>query len=308
MDARSQRSPTTPHGATRSPVAIGLAALVVLALVGFGWLAVQAHVAAPSPSADLTSANQSPSTGPASAAVQPESEPVTERLRVEVIGVAPHDREAFTQGLLWHEGTLYESTGLHGRSSLRQVDRATGEVRRLVHLDPTLFAEGLARVGNRLIQITWKEGVALVYDLQTLERVDQLNYSGEGWGLCYDGERLIMTDGSSNLTMRDPQTFSPTGSIAVMLEGRPIDRLNELECVGNRVYANVWMTDMILRIDPRSGRVEAVIDASNLLSPEERRTADVLNGIAYDPEREVFLITGKLWPKLFEVRFVPPPS
>jgi glutaminyl-peptide cyclotransferase len=275
----------------------------VLALVVIGWIAGNAQVAAPS-----SAASRSPAARPASIAVQPETEPLVERLRVEVLRVAPHDREAFTQGLLLHEGRLYESTGLHGRSSLRQVDRASGEVLRQIRLDPIFFAEGLARVGNRLIQITWKEEVALVYDLQTLERVDQLRYSGEGWGLCYDGERLIMTDGSANLTMRDPQTFAAIGTVAVTLEGRSMERLNELECVGDRVYANVWMTDLILRIDPRSGRVEAVIDASNLLSPEERRTADVLNGIAYDPEQDVFLITGKLWPRLFEVRFVALPS
>jgi glutaminyl-peptide cyclotransferase len=287
----------------RPPLIAGIAGFVVLALAIVGWFAANAHVAAPLPGANRLLANL-----PVSSTVAPESEPTVERLRVEVHGTVPHDREAFTQGLLWYAGALYESTGLHGRSSLRQVDRATGEVQRQVRLDPTLFAEGLARVGNRLIQITWTEGVALVYDLQTFDRVDQFRYNGEGWGLCFDGERLIMTDGSSNLTMRDPQTFAVMGTVPVTLEGRPVERLNELECVGDRVYANVWMTDMIMRIDPRSGRVDAVIDAANLLSPEERRMSDVLNGIAYDPEQDIFLITGKLWPKLFEVRFVPPPA
>ena len=228
-----------------------------------------------------------------------------ERLRVQVLAVLSHDRGAFTQGLLWDNGALYESTGLYARSSLRQLDRTTGEVVRAIPLDPRLFGEGLTQVGDRLIQLTWMEGVALVYDLRTFERLGQLSYEGEGWGLCYDGERLIMSDGSSSLALRDAQTFERIGSITVILDGRPVERLNELECVGDRVYANVWQTDTILRIDARTGRVDAVIDASALLAPPDRLGADVLNGIAYDAEKDVFLITGKLWPRLFEVRFVP---
>jgi glutaminyl-peptide cyclotransferase len=209
---------------------------------------------------------------------------------------------------VWYDGALYESTGLYGRSTLRKVDRATGEVLRQTQLDPVYFGEGLGRVDDRLIQITWREGTAHVYQLHTFERVDQYRYDGEGWGLCFDGERLIMTDGGSNLTLRDPRTFEVTGTVPVTLEGRPVDRLNELECVRDKLYANIYMTDQIVRIDPRSGRVEALIDAGNLLSQEERRGTDVLNGIAYDPDQDLFLITGKLWPKLFEVRFVPASS
>jgi len=231
------------------------------------------------------------------------SEASVQRLRVEVIAVLPHDRGAFTQGLLWHAGNLYESTGLQGASSLRQLDE-TGDVMRIVRLDPVLFGEGLARVGDRLIQITWQHGIALVYDLHSFEKVHEFRYTGEGWGICYDGQRLVMSDGSSGLSLRDPQTFEVVGTIAVTLEGRPIDRLNELECVGDHVYANVWLTDTIVRIDQRTGRVDATIDASGLLTREERLGADVLNGIAFDLDRDRFLITGKLWPKLFEVRFV----
>jgi glutaminyl-peptide cyclotransferase len=233
------------------------------------------------------------------------SDAAVEQLRPQVLAVFPHDRGAFTQGLLLHEGSLYESTGLYGRSTLRQVDPRTGDVKRVVSLAPTLFGEGLARVDDRLIQITWQHGVAPVYNLLTFEQVGQFTYSGEGWGLCYDGQRLVMSNGSSNLTFRDPQTFAVAGTVGVTLKGQPVERLNELECVGQHVYANVWQTDTIVRIHAETGRVDATIDASGLLSPEDRIGVDVLNGIAYDPERDVFLITGKLWPRLFEVRFVP---
>ncbi len=292
-----------------------LAGAVILGLAILGWLAAHAYGGAPptsSTSAGSAAVSQQapppaggafPATGDTGASAA--SEAPAQRLRVQVLGSEPHDRGAFTQGLVLDDGNLYESTGLYGRSSLREVDRATGEVRRQVQLDPATFAEGLARVGDRLIQLTWQQGVAFVYDLATLERLDQYSYTGEGWGLCYDGARLVMSDGSSSLTFRDPQTFVPTGTVSVTLDGRSIERLNELECVGDRVYANVWMTDEIVRIDPSTGHADAVIDASNLLAPSERLGADVLNGIAYDPDQDVFLITGKLWPRLFEVRFIP---
>ncbi len=292
-----------------------LAGAVILGLAILGWLAAHAYGGAPptsSTSAGSAAVSQQapppaggafPATGDTGASAA--SEAPAQRLRVQVLGSEPHDRGAFTQGLVLDDGNLYESTGLYGRSSLREVDRATGEVRRQVQLDPATFAEGLARVVDRLIQLTWQQGVAFVYDLATLERLDQYSYTGEGWGLCYDGARLVMSDGSSSLTFRDPQTFVPTGTVSVTLDGRSIERLNELECVGDRVYANVWMTDEIVRIDPSTGHADAVIDASNLLAPSERLGADVLNGIAYDPDQDVFLITGKLWPRLFEVRFIP---
>jgi glutamine cyclotransferase len=227
-----------------------------------------------------------------------------EQLRVEVLGSRPHDGQAFTQGLVWDDGTLYESTGLRGRSTVRRVNVETGQVEALLPLEPRFFGEGLALAGDRLVQITWQEGVALVYDRASLALVDTFAYSGEGWGLCYDGSRFVMSDGSSNLTFRDAHTFEALGTVAVTLRGRPVERLNELECVGDAVFANVWQTDMIVRIDARNGQVTADIDAAGLLSPADRAGADVLNGIAYDPGRDVFLITGKLWPRMFEVRFV----
>lgn len=231
-----------------------------------------------------------------------------ERLTVKVLSVRPHDPSAYTQGLVWDRGTLYESAGLYGRSSLRQVDPQSGQVVRRLDVPPGFFAEGLALVGNRLVQLTWKEGVAFVYDLRSFERTGEFHYQGEGWGLCDDGRRLVMSDGSDRLSFRDRQTFALLGGVDVQLDGSPARQLNELECVGGAVYANVWMSDQILRIDPASGRVTAAIDAGGLLDAAEQAQADVLNGIAYDPAKRTFLITGKLWPKLFEVVFVPAPG
>jgi glutaminyl-peptide cyclotransferase len=223
--------------------------------------------------------------------------------KVKVLASVPHDAAAYTQGLVWSEGTLYESAGQYGHSSLRQVDPKTGKVLHSVQVPAQYFAEGLARVGDRLIQLTWQEGTALIYDLATFERRGELPYSGEGWGLCFDGQRLIQSDGSNRLSFRDPATFATTGGVNVALDGRPVMNLNELECVDGMVYANVWQTDDILRIDPATGRVTDVIDASGLLTWKEAIRAEVLNGIAYKPETKTFLITGKYWPKMFEVVF-----
>jgi glutamine cyclotransferase len=231
--------------------------------------------------------------------------PSAERLRADVLSERHHDPSAFTQGLVLDGGWLYESTGMYGESTLREVDPQTGEVKRQVDLAPELFGEGLALVGDRLLQLTWRAQIALEYEQSTFDQTSQHTYSGEGWGLCFDGERLVMSDGSSDLTFRDANTFDVLGTLPVTLDGQPVQRLNELECVDGSVYANVWQTDTIVEIDATTGRVRATIDASGLLPPGERDQADVLNGIAYDPETDTFLVTGKWWPKLFEVRFVP---
>jgi glutaminyl-peptide cyclotransferase len=227
-----------------------------------------------------------------------------EALKVSVVRTYPHDRSAFTQGLIWRDGFLYESTGLVGRSSLRKVDVTTGSVKQQVPVPTPYFAEGLADVGNRLFQLTWRHGRVFLYDKNTLGRVGELAYEGEGWGLCHDGRSLVMSNGSDTLTVRSAATFAVTRTVKVTMGGRPLERLNELECVDGDVYANVWTTDSIVRIDMKSGTVTARIDASGLLAPAERFGVDVLNGIAYDPADRTFLITGKLWPKLFRVRFV----
>ncbi len=228
----------------------------------------------------------------------------TERLRVQIVQAYPHDPGAFTQGLVLAGGRLFESTGLEGRSSLREVDLATGRVVRQRDVAAPVFAEGLALVGARLFQITWKHETAYTYDRDTFKPGPSFPYTGEGWGLCHDGQDLVMSDGSARLTFRGPETFRVVREVIVREAGQPVEQLNELECVGPHVFANVWMTDRIVRIDPKSGAVTATIDAANLLSPAERYGTDVLNGIAHDPATDTFLITGKLWPKIFRVRFV----
>ncbi len=228
-----------------------------------------------------------------------------ERLKVQVLAEYPHDPTAFTQGLLVdREGILLESTGLRGASTLRRVELATGKILQQVKVDPRLFGEGLARVGEHLYQLTWEAEVGLLYQADTLAPAGQFHYAGEGWGLCFDGDQLIKSSGSSFLSFHDPKTFRETRRVQVTFEGRPVASLNELECVEGAVYANLWGTDHLVRIDPTSGRVTAIIDAAGLLTPRERLTADVLNGIAYDPANGVFYLTGKLWPKVFAVEFV----
>ena len=229
-----------------------------------------------------------------------------ELLRVDVVAKHPHDPDASTQGLLFWEGSFFESTGGYGSSTVREVEPSTGAVLRQTELDGGLFGEGLARVGSRLLQLTWREKTALEYERDTLVSTGSFSYEGEGWGLCHDGSRLVMSNGSGTLSFRDPLTFQKVGEVSVTREdGVPVARLNELECVGGQVLANVWGTDTLLRIEPASGAVTAVIDASGLLTAAERRSADTFNGIAYDAESERYFVTGKLWPWVFEVRFVP---
>ncbi|MGB9341098.1 MAG: glutaminyl-peptide cyclotransferase, partial [Polyangiales bacterium] len=228
-----------------------------------------------------------------------------EALRVRVLRSYPHDKDAFTQGLIWHDGAMFESTGQYGRSSLRKVRLEDGKVLAQRELDPGFFGEGLARVDAQLIQLTWRSGLALVSDLATLEKRRTLAYRGEGWGLCFDGTALVMSDGSSILEFRDAETMEIVRELSVLKNGHPVSRLNELECVGSEIYANIWQSNEILRIDSNTGRVTASIDAGGLLTRIESARADVLNGIAYKPDSKTFLLTGKLWPQLFEVELVP---
>jgi len=231
-----------------------------------------------------------------------------EDLVPKIISVMPHDTSAFTEGLILDHGTFYESTGQYGQSTLRQVDPQTGKVLRAIRLPDVAFGEGLALVGDRLIQLTWKEHTAFVYNRDTFDLIQTFSYTGEGWGLCFDGQDLYMSDGSSTITERDPQTFAPLRQIAVTEGGQPVVNLNELECVGDSLYENVWLTDTIVQIDKATGNVTEAIDAAGLLTPQERSRADVLNGIAYDPNHQTFFITGKYWPWVFEVVFVPKAS
>lgn len=228
--------------------------------------------------------------------------------RPQVLAELPHDRGAFTEGLEVVPGTggavLYESTGLAGESQLREVDAATGAVRRAVPLPGALFGEGLTVVGDRIWQLTYQDGVALEWDRATFRLLRQVPISGEGWGLCLDGARLVRSDGTDRLRFQDPVTLAETGSVAVTLTGSSVTNLNELECVGGQVWANVWKSERIVRIDPSSGHVTAVVDASGLLDAARRGGTDVLNGIAWLGGDE-YLLAGKRWPVTFRVRLVP---
>ena len=230
-----------------------------------------------------------------------------EQLTVEVIETFPHDPAAFTQGLVWAgDGRLYESTGQPAQarsdSAVREIDLATGEVLRSVDVGGGRFGEGLELVGDRLVQLTWLDGEALVWEAEDLSAVGAFPYEGEGWGLCLDGDRLVHSDGTEVLRFRDPGTFAEQGAVEVTLDGDPLGFLNELECVAGDVWANVWQTNTIVRIDPSDGEVDAVVDASSLPRPPD---ADVLNGIAWDPTTETFLLTGKYWDTIYRVELVP---
>jgi glutamine cyclotransferase len=229
----------------------------------------------------------------------PRSAPASYGYRV--VASYHHDSNAFTQGLVYRDGVLYESTGLEGRSSLRKVELATGRVLQQRQVAPAYFAEGLTDWRGRLIQLTWQSNVAFVYDLATFAPVATFSYEGEGWGLTHDRTRLIMSDGSADLRFLDPATFRETKRITVRDRGEPVSELNELEMVKGEIFANVWQTDRICRIDPATGRVVGWIDLGGLLPPAERAGVDVLNGIAYDAEHDRLFVTGKLWPKLFEI-------
>jgi glutaminyl-peptide cyclotransferase len=219
----------------------------------------------------------------------------------EVVASYPHDSKAFLQGLLWYDGGFYESTGLNGESTLRRVAFPSGDVIQKIDVPREHFAEGLAMVGDRLIQLTWRSQKAFVYDRASFGLIGELPYETEGWGLTYDGTSLIMSDGSDRLFFLDPETFAVTRTVQVTMNGRPIDRLNELEWIEGEVWSNVWQTDRIVRIDPSSGQVVGVLDMAGLL-PGRRDSDDVLNGIAYDAETDRTFISGKRWPLLFEIR------
>lgn len=229
--------------------------------------------------------------------------PEGELLAVRVVDRRPHDTSSYTQGLEFDGHRLFESRGLYGESAITEIDPATGEVLRRSDLAPEFFGEGATVLGDQLLQLTWREQTAFVYDPDTFEVLDQHTYTTEGWGLCDQDGELVMSDGTSTLTFRDPATFEPLRTVEVTRDGVPVHRLNELECVDGQVWANVFQTDEIVVIDPADGRVVSTVDASGLLSPEEAANADVLNGIAYHAGDDAWLVTGKLWPWMFEVTF-----
>ena len=228
---------------------------------------------------------------------------------IEVIGgPLAHDPLAFTQGLLVNDAFFYESTGLVGQSTLRKVDMLSGKVLAQTKLNPDYFGEGLALLDGRFYQLTWRNRVGLIYDAKTLEEISTFSVDGEGWGLTTDGESLIRSDGSAMLTWHDPLSFNPTHSLQVTLEGQPVTQLNELEYIEGFIYANIFMTDTIVRIDPSTGQVLTVIDASSLrLESTKVDINSVLNGIAWDPATKSLYLTGKNWPVLYKVKIVDGP-
>lgn len=229
---------------------------------------------------------------------------------VEVIGEPlPHDPLAYTQGLLVHEGCFYESTGLVGQSTFRKVEIANGNVLAQSPLNPDYFGEGLALLDGRFYQLTWKNNLGIIYDAKTLSAVGTFTIDGEGWGLTSDDHSLIRSDGSATLTWHDPQNFTPVKSLQVTLDGQPVSQLNELEYIEGFIYANVFLSDKILRIDPATGQVLTVIDAS-ALRPESTKTNinSVLNGIAWDETTKSLYLSGKNWPVLYKVKIVDGPA
>jgi glutamine cyclotransferase len=224
-----------------------------------------------------------------------------------IINTYPHDTLAYTEGLLYDDGDIYESTGIRGRSSVRRVDLETGEVLQSNVLSKQFFGEGIAIVGNRLFQLTWQLHVGFVRDKATFEMISEFHYPTEGWGMTYDGDRLIMSDGSPVLYFLDPVNLERIGRLRVADEGRPVTRLNELEYVNGEIYANIWLTDRIVRIDPVTGEVLGWIDLSGIYPGENTGEESLAraNGIAYDAANNRLFITGKFWPHLYEIELVP---
>jgi glutamine cyclotransferase len=214
----------------------------------------------------------------------------------------PHDTYAYTQGLYWHDGNLWEGTGQHGESMIRKVDLATGKTLESVSLDTLYFGEGIALLGDKIYQLTWQSGKAFVYDAATLKPVGEFDYKGEGWGLTSDGESLYMSDGTHRIYKINPKDFSRMKTIDVKLGGRTVNYINELEWIDGKIWANVYVSDAVVIIDPESGDVTGVVDLRGILPDEDRRPyTDVLNGIAYDAQGKRIFVTGKYWSKLFEI-------
>jgi len=222
-----------------------------------------------------------------------------------IIHSYPHDRRAFTQGLIYRKGFLYEGTGMNGQSGIRKVDVETGEVLQVHAIPRQYFGEGITEWRGSIIQLTWQSEIGFIYDLTTFQQTRTFAYRGEGWGITHDGARLIMSDGSSALRLLDPATFQESGRLVVRDQNGPVQNLNELEYVRGEIFANVWQAERIARISPKDGRVTGWIDLAGLLSPADRGGADVLNGIAYDEAGNRLFVTGKWWPRLFEIKLVP---
>jgi glutamine cyclotransferase len=227
-------------------------------------------------------------------------------LGYEVIREFPHDSEAFTQGLLVSQGQWIESTGGYGTTSIRRVERETGKIWKRTDLPAEFFGEGAAEMDGKIYQLTWQSQRGFIYDSKTLQKLDEFQYQGEGWGLTNDASSLIMSNGSDRLRYLDPKTFHVWRELQVRINGKPVNLLNELEFIEGEIFANVWGTEKIVRINPKDGNVVGVIDLTGIDAKEKRRDPQhVLNGIAYDPKTEEMFVTGKCWPKIYQIRLVP---
>lgn len=264
-------------------------------------IAVQAPAAPTGQTSQPPAASRPPAPSPSPAAPAPQMEPPV--LPVTVVARLPHDPQAFTEGLIWHDGALYESTGREGESEVRRVEPATGRITARARIPAAQFGEGLARVGDDLISLTWHDGIAHRWRARDLKPLGTLRYAGEGWGLAGDARDLWQSDGSAVLIRRDPKTLAERGRLPVTLRGRPLREVNELEMVDGQILANVWHTPFLVRIDPASGRVTAIVDLRPLVAEIGATDPEaVANGIAWDPKGKRLFVTGKLWPTTFEIR------
>jgi len=277
----------TPAKKRQSPLTIAVIAVLLLALVGFFGLSMFSN-------------------GPKSPEVPSSNNPsatVAKKVEWEVVDSYPHDPDAFLQGLLWYENGFYEGTGLNGKSSLRHVEFPSGKVLKKIDLPQEYFGEGVALVNDHLIQLTWQSHKGFVYERESFKKIREFSYPTEGWGLTYDGKNLILSDGSSSLFFLDPETFQTVRKIDVTMNGAPLRELNELEYIDGEIWSNVWQTDKIVRINPTTGLVTSYLDMTGILTRQYRTgNENVLNGIAYDAARKRIFISGKQWPRIFEIK------
>lgn len=269
-------------------IAAGVVLVTVAALIGLSSMRSTSGVAPNAPASPTTNTT---------------NDGRARQVAYEIVNSYPHDSTSFTQGLLWRDGGFYESTGMYGQSKLRRLEFPSGKVLKEVSLTDDLFGEGLALVDNRLIQLTWTTHRGFTYDIQSFKKIEEFRYDTEGWGLTYDGTNLILSDGSSDLFYLDPYSFKVVKTLRVIMNGQPVTELNELEFIEGEIWSNVWQTDLILRIDPATGRVTSFLNMKDLLAPSDRTgREDVLNGIAYDSDKKRIFVTGKRWPRIFEIK------
>lgn len=295
MGGKSRRRGSQKAASKRKSSAVIIAIAAIVVAVGAGVFILATMRSAPGDQGKVSATN--------SLAVA--SEKRAQRVTHQVVNSYPHDPTSFTQGLLWHDGGFYESTGQYGESKLRRVEFPSGKVLKEIKLSPEFFGEGLSLAGGRLIQLTWKSHRGFVYDRSTFRLLEEFSYDTEGWGLTFDGKNLIMSDGSSDLFYLDPTTFRPIKRIPVRMNGQPVLELNELEFIEGEIWANVWRTDLIVRIDPATGLVTSFLDLKGIQTPDRAGPDAVLNGIAYDTELKRVFVTGKLWPRIFEIKITP---